>query len=147
MSVLPTTTKTFKGNAVDVEISGTSAERNNLNVISVSNENIKAVVKGNRSEIGGMTSADFIAKAEVSNITSAGDYELLLTLECVKSNVDFEYTIYPDKVTVGFDRIVSKTFELDAYVPNIKAEDGYLKGEAEVTVRTITISGPEEKVE
>ena len=147
VSVFPTTTITFKDIAVDVEISGTSAERNNLNVISVSNENIKALVKGNRSEIGGMTSADFIAKAEVSNITSAGDYELLLTLECVKNNVDFEYTIYPDKVTVGFDRIVSKTFELDAYVPNIKAEDGYLKGEAEVTVPTITISGPEEKVE
>lgn len=147
VSVFPTTTITFKDIPVDVAIEGTSAERNSLNVISISEENIKAVIKGNRSEIGGMTSADFVAKAEVSNITSAGDYELLLTLECIKGNVDFEYSIYPEKVTVGFDRIVTKTFDLTAEIPNIKAADGYLKGEAEVTIPLITISGPEEKVE
>lgn len=146
ISVFPTTTINLRDIEVNVDIAGTSAERNNLSVISIDDQNVSASVTGSRSAIGGLSSTDFIAKAEIEDVTAAGEYELLLTLECKKPNVDFQYTINPEKVKVSFDRIVSKNFELTADVPNIKAEDGYLKGKAEVAVASITISGPEEKV-
>ena len=146
VSAYPTATVNYRNVEISVDLTGTVAEKNRLSVINIGEDTVKATVKGQRSSIGGLSSSDFVAKPEIIDVTEAGEYELKLNLECKNKNIDFEYTLVPDKVKVSFDKIISKNFELTADIPNIRAADGYLKGVAEVTTPTITITGPEERV-
>lgn len=146
VSAYPTTTVTYRNIAVEVDLEGSVAERNRLSVIDMSEQTVKATIKGQRASIGGLSSSDFIAKPEITEVNDAGEYELKLNIECKDKNADFEYTVVPDKIKVSFDKIISKSFDLTADIPNIVAADGYLKGNAEVTTPSITITGPEERV-
>jgi len=146
VSAYPTTTVTYRNIAVEVDLEGTVAERNRLSVIDMSEQTVKATIKGQRASIGGLSSSDFVAKPEITEVNDAGEYELKLNIECKDKNADFEYTVVPDKIKVSFDKIISKSFDLTADIPNIVAADGYLKGNAEVTTPSITITGPEERV-
>lgn len=146
VSAYPTTTVTYRNIAVEVDLEGSVAERNRLSVIDMSEQTVKATIKGQRASIGGLSSSDFVAKPEITEVNDAGEYELKLNIECKDKNADFEYTVVPDKIKVSFDKIISKSFDLTADIPNIVAADGYLKGNAEVTTPSITITGPEERV-
>ncbi|MBQ8727526.1 MAG: hypothetical protein IJY83_03435 [Oscillospiraceae bacterium] len=146
VSAYPTTTVTYRNIAVEVDLEGTVAERNRLSVIDMSEQTVKATIKGQRASIGGLSSSDFVAKPEITEVNDAGEYELKLNIECKDKDADFEYTVVPDKIKVSFDKIISKSFDLTADIPNIVAADGYLKGNAEVTTPSITITGPEERV-
>ncbi|MBQ5315439.1 MAG: hypothetical protein J6J52_05415 [Oscillospiraceae bacterium] len=146
VSAYPTTTVTYRNIAVEVDLEGSVAERNRLSVIDMSEQTVKATIKGQRASIGGLSSSDFIAKPEITEVNDSGEYELKLNIECKDKNADFEYTVVPDKIKVSFDKIISKSFDLTADIPNIVAADGYLKGNAEVTTPSITITGPEERV-
>ena len=146
VSAYPTTTVTYRNIAVEVDLEGTAAERNRLSVIDMSEQTVKATIKGQRASIGGLSSSDFVARPEITEVNDAGEYELKLNIECKDKNADFEYTVVPDKIKVSFDKIISKSFDLTADIPNIVAADGYLKGDAEVTTPSITITGPEERV-
>lgn len=146
VSAYPTTTVTYRNIAVEVDLEGTVAERNRLSVIDMSEQTVKATIKGQRASIGGLSSSDFVARPEITEVNDAGEYELKLNIECKDKDADFEYTVVPDKIKVSFDKIISKSFDLTADIPNIVAADGYLKGDAEVTTPSITITGPEERV-
>lgn len=146
VSAYPTTTVTYRNIAVEVDLEGSAAERNRLSVINMSEQTVKATIKGQRASIGGLSASDFVAKPEITEVTDSGEYELKLNIECKDKNADFEYTVVPDKIKVSFDKIISKSFDLTADIPNIVAADGYLKGDAEVTTPSITITGPEERV-
>ncbi len=146
VSAYPTTTVTYRNIAVEVDLEGTVAERNRLSVIDMSEQTVKATIKGQRASIGGLSSSDFVARPEITEVNDAGEYELKLNIECKDKDADFEYTVVPDKIKVSFDKIISKSFDLTADIPNIVAADGYLKGNAEVTTPSITITGPEERV-
>ncbi len=146
VSAYPTTTVTYRNIAVEVDLEGSVAERNRLSVIDMSEQTVKATIKGQRASIGGLSSSDFVAKPEITEVNDAGEYELKLNIECKDKDADFEYTVVPDKIKVSFDKIISKSFDLTADIPNIVAADGYLKGNAEVTTPSITITGPEERV-
>ena len=146
VSAYPTTTVTYRNIAVEVDLEGSVAERNRLSVIDMSEQTVKATIKGQRASIGGLSSSDFVARPEITEVNDAGEYELKLSIECKDKDADFEYTVVPDKIKVSFDKIISKSFDLTADIPNIVAADGYLKGDAEVTTPSITITGPEERV-
>lgn len=146
VSAYPTTTVTYRNIAVEVDLEGSAAERNRLSVINMSEQTVKATIKGQRASIGGLSASDFVARPEITEVTDSGEYELKLNIECKDKNADFEYTVVPDKIKVSFDKIISKSFDLTADIPNIVAADGYLKGDAEVTTPSITITGPEERV-
>ena len=146
VSAYPTTTVTYRNIAVEVDLEGSVAERNRLSVINMSEQTVKATIKGQRASIGGLSASDFVARPEITEVTDSGEYELKLNIECKDKNADFEYTVVPDKIKVSFDKIISKSFDLTADIPNIVAADGYLKGDAEVTTPSITITGPEERV-
>ena len=146
VSAYPTTTVTYRNIAVEVDLEGSVAERNRLSVIDMSEQTVKATIKGQRASIGGLSSSDFVAKPEITEVNDAGEYELKLGIECKDKDADFEYTVVPDKIKISFDKILSKSFDLTADIPNIVAADGYLKGNAEVTTPSITITGPEERV-
>lgn len=145
ITIYPTTPKTISNIPVEVDITGTSAEENGLSVINYETRNVTVTIQGNRSSIGSLSADDLTASAVVENVTSAGEKNLKINVTSKKSDVKFEVTnINPSTMTVMFDRIDTREFEVSVEAPNIKAAEGmYMdSNDFKCTPSTIEISGP-----
>ena len=145
ITIYPTTPKTISNIPVEIDITGTSAEENGLSVISYETKKVNVTIKGNRSSIGSLSADDLTAQAVVENVTSAGEKNLKINVTAKKSDVKFEVTnVSPATMTVMFDRIDTREFELSVEAPNVKASDGmYMdSNEFKCTPSVIEISGP-----
>lgn len=145
ITIYPTTPKTFSNIPLEIDITGTSAEDNDLSVISSSAQNVTVTIKGDRSRIGSLTEKDLKAKAIIGNVNSAGEKTLNISVESNDSNVKFEVTeIRPSKVDVMFDSIDTREYELSVNAPDITAaKDLYMdKSEFKVSPSVIEITGP-----
>lgn len=150
ITIYPTTPKTFTNIPIEIDITGTSAEENGLSVISSNAKNVNVTIKGNRSSIGVLTADDFVAKAVVENVNSAGEKELEIQVLSKKSNIEFEVTsLRPSTVKAVFDSIDTREFEVSAEAPNIKAAEGFYmdSGDFKCTPSTIEISGPSKQLD
>ncbi|MFR0880674.1 MAG: YbbR-like domain-containing protein [Oscillospiraceae bacterium] len=145
ITIYPTTPKTISNIPVEIDITGTSAEENGLSVISYETKKVNVTIKGNRSSIGSLSADDLTAQAVVENVTSAGEKNLKINVTAKKSDVKFEVTnVSPATMTVMFDSIDTREFELSVEAPNVKASDGmYMdSNEFKCTPSVIEISGP-----
>ncbi len=150
ITIYPTTPKTLSNIPLEIDITGTSAEENDLSVISASAKNVTVTIKGERSRIGSLTADDLVAKAVIENVNSAGEKSLNINVTGKNSDVKFEVTeIKPSKVDVMFDRIDTREYDLTVNAPNITAADGlYMdKSEFKVTPSVIEITGPSKQLD
>lgn len=150
ITIYPTTPKTLSNIPLEIDITGTSAEENDLSVISASAKNVTVTIKGERSRIGSLTADDLIAKAVIENVNSAGEKSLNINVTGKDSDVKFEVTeIKPSKVDVMFDRIDTREYDLTVNAPNITAADGlYMdKSEFKVNPSVIEITGPSKQLD
>lgn len=150
ITIYPTTPKTLSNVPLEIDITGTSAEENDLSVISASAKNVTVTIKGERSRIGSLTADDLVAKAVIENVNSAGEKSLNISVTGKDSDVKFEVTdIKPSKVDVMFDRIDTREYDLTVNAPNITAADGlYMdKSEFKVTPSVIEITGPSKQLD
>lgn len=150
ITIYPTTPKTLSNVPLEIDITGTSAEENDLSVISASAKNVTVTIKGERSRIGSLTADDLTAKAVIENVNSAGEKSLNISVTGKDSDVKFEVTdIKPSKVDVMFDRIDTREYDLTVNAPNITAADGlYMdKSEFKVTPSVIEITGPSKQLD
>lgn len=124
ITIYPTTPKTFSNVPLEIDITGTSAESNGLSVIKSSDSKVNVTVMGNRSSIGNLKADDLIAEAVVENVNDSGEKSLKIEVSCKDKHVNLEVTeIKPSTVTVMFDRISSREFEVSVEAPNIKAAE------------------------
>ncbi len=131
---------------ITVDLDGSYAQANQLEVMSVSTETITVKVSGNRGQIGDMTADDLLAQVDVSNVMLAKEYNLSVDIESL-SNKEFEIvSINPSTVTVSFDKIISKEFDVEVDDTNVHIASGYMSGDATVTTGTITVTGPQDRI-
>lgn len=145
ITIYPTTPKTLSNIPVEINVTGTSAEANGLSVISYETKKVNVTIKGDRSSIGSLSSEDFKASPIIENVTSAGEKILKISVKSNKPDIEFEVTdISPSTMTVMFDRIDTRKYELSVVAPNIKAAEGlYMDSEDfSCSPSTIEISGP-----
>ncbi len=148
--IYPTTPKTFTNVPIEIDITGTSAEENDLSVISSDAKTVTVTIKGNRSSIGSLTEDDLVAKAVVENVNSAGEKELDINVTGKKSNIKFEVTsIKPSTLKVMFDNIDTREFEVSVQAPNLTAAEGLYMDNSDFkcTPDTIEISGPSKQLD
>ncbi|MGN1480611.1 CdaR family protein, partial [Porcipelethomonas sp.] len=125
ITIYPTTPKTISNIPVEVDITGTSAEENGLSVISYETKKVTVTLQGNRSSIGSLSADDLTASAVVENVTSAGEKNLKINVTAKKSDVKFEVTkVSPASMTVMFDKIDTREFDVTVEAPKIKAAEG-----------------------
>ncbi len=145
ITIYPTTPKTLSNIPLTIDITGTSAEENDLSVISSTIKNVTVTIKGDRSRIGSLTAEDLSASAVIENVNSAGKHSLNISVKSKDTDIKFDVTeIKPSKVEVMFDKIDTREYELSVNAPNITADDGlYMdRSEFKVTPSTIEITGP-----
>lgn len=150
ITIYPTTPKTLSNIPLEIDITGTSAEENDLSVISASAKNVTVTIKGERSRIGSLTADDLAARAVIENVNSPGEKSLNISVTGKDSDVKFEVTeIKPSKVDVMFDKIDTREYNLSVNAPNITAADGlYMdKSEFKVNPAVIEITGPSKQLD
>jgi YbbR domain-containing protein len=145
----PDTPKTISNIDLEVDISGTSAEENDLSIISQDVDKVKVQVTGDRTQYSNLKSENLIAHAVVENVTQAGRYQLSIEVTSL-DGTDFDVeSIEPAYVTVDFDKYVTKEVPIVVDAPNIKVKDGYImdEGSPQISPSTISITGPQSKVD
>lgn len=150
ITIYPTTPKTLSDIPVEVDITGTSAEYNGLSVINYDTKTVNVTIKGNRSSIGSLSEEDLVAKAVIENVSTAGEKKLNISVSSKQTNVKFEVTnISPSTLTVMFDKIDTREFEVSAEAPNVTAAENLSmdKSDFKCTPDTVEISGPSKQLD
>lgn len=139
------TTRTVHDVPVVVDLHGTIAESNGLDVVDTETKYVDVRINGASYEIGKLTPDNFRATLSVTDVTEPGVYtDLSVDVERVDTNYDFRIlSVSPNSLSMEFDKMSTKTFELGKAIPNIQAKDGYLIDTISVTPSTIAISGPD----
>lgn len=140
----PSTYDTIRNVPVTVDLTDTIAQKSGLSLLDTEEQYIDVRVKGKTFYVGRLSADDFTATVNLTSVTSPGTYSLEVKVEAKESDGDFEIVSNePQKLELSFDRLETKTFTLEAYVPNVTASDGYIIDQYTVSPAEITISGPE----
>lgn len=145
--VSPETDETIYDVPVNVVLYDTAAERMGLQIVDGTDQTVSVKVHGNRRRISGLTADDVSLTASLSSVTGAGVFELPVIGSKV-SGVDFEIVgISPATISVKFDRLVTKSFEVELDLEGVNVADGYMREEAVVSPLEVTVTGPQEDVD
>jgi len=129
------------------------AENDNLNVVSIDGVPVDEFtatvrVKGNNVTVGSLTKSDIqVYGANLGNIVTSGTYTVTLLAKQVgiKNNYDI-VSLNPSEVTVVVDRNIIKEFTLESMI-EASAPSDYYKGNPDFSVKTVSVSGPEQSVQ
>lgn len=146
----PIIPETYYNVPISIAMEGTRAEASGYQPISQTEETVTVYIKGERGEIGNMKSEELIAVASAENVMYATEYRLPLTIESTTGK-EFEVEkIEPASVTVTFDKIITKEFEVTTKLSGVRAAEGYIMGDEEdiaIVPNTVNVTGPAEIIE
>ncbi len=146
ITVYPTVEKPVYNVPVEIILDDTYAQSNQLDVISVSHQTVNITITGKRGQIGDLNAEDLKAVADVSNVMLPKEYRLTMNIES-DSNKEFEVlSIDPPSISVVFDKIVTREFEISPLTENVKIASGYMSGDPIITPNKVTVTGPQDAV-
>ncbi len=144
VNIYPTTPKSFTDIPVEVDLTGTMAEANGLSAVSCDTKTVNVTLVGDRSRIGNLKTEDLVAHVQIGNLSSAGEYDMNLSVEST-NGITFEVdSITPSTAKVKLDKIETRTFDVEASFPNIRVTSGHALDAEDVVVEpsTVEIIGP-----
>lgn len=147
VNVYPTITEDVYGVDVKVEIAGSYAESVELQPVSVGTQTVNVRIEGKRSEIAEISAEDLVAYVNVDNVTSAREYKLPVEVKSVDGRAFDVLSVSPSNVAVKFDKIITKSFEVEPDISSISVMPGYFKDKISVTPSTISITGPQNQID
>lgn len=125
MTLYPSIPKTIENIPLDIDITGTSAAENGLSVISCDIDSVDVQIRGNRAQIGNLSSDNLKASIVADNVTSAGTKTLAIEITCKDKNIAFEVqSKSPETATVVFDKYDTREFPVTPEIPNITFAEG-----------------------
>lgn len=142
ISVYPTMERSIYNVPVTISLEDTYAQANQLDVISMTPKTVNVTISGKRGQIGDLKTEDLTAVLDASNVMMAREYNLSMNIECSTGKTFDVVSIEPSAISVTFDKIVSKEFEITPQLENVKIASGYMSGDPIVTPSTVTVTGP-----
>lgn len=157
VSAYPTIDRVIYNVPVTVEMQGTYAEAHNFQVVGQNVTMVNVYIKGERGEIGDLTSDELKVTASAENVINADGYSLPLEVECT-SGKSFSITkIAPsdqpgaaiEYVTVDFDEIITKEITIRPLMDNVHIAQGYISDADDVVIAPdrIEITGPKDEID
>lgn len=118
-----------------------------LSVIEGGETTVKVVISGSRTIIGGVTAEDITIAPSLSGVSGAGKYDLKLIPTNV-SGKNFEIvSVYPETVSVKFDKYVDKPIRIDyEIIGDYNIPDEYLQEQVYVEPAEVILTGPEKDI-
>lgn len=121
-------------NTDDIEID------NGLTIYSGYSNTINITVRGRKNEISGITAEDFNVTADVKSIKSVGEYTLPVAVTIDKDAAIVSRSV--ESVTVLVDKKETRTLDVKTKYGELIIESEYSLGDPELSVETITVTGP-----
>ena len=146
--VNPNTESVVKNIPIRIDLSGTSAERLGLEIVSDEVLLANVTVTGDRTVIGSLNSDDIDVSAILSGISEPGTYsDIQLQVRKSSAGKSFEIeTCSPSTITLKFDRKTTKTLPVSLELNELTVADGYMLEEIITSPTSITVTGPENDV-
>ena len=138
---------TYEKKFTGVEIKynmGTLGEKG-YKIVSGKNTTVDVTVTGTRREVSEMTVEDIVARADLSNISNAGEYPVKINVS-TPGNTNVK-DVYPYELNLYIDTPVQKSFVVNVEMHNLAMGDPSLKIRNSIlSVNEVWVSGPEEEV-
>lgn len=148
VTVNPDQSVTIENIPVTISLDKSAAKEQGLDVIWGDDATVSVLVRGRRYKVGALTAANFQAVADVSNVTSAGEYDLNVSVTKVSDDPDYEIVSNQSlTIRARFDHVVSQEFPLYAQANGISAQDGFILDNVYATTDSVTLTGPQSDIE
>lgn len=109
-------------------------------------DTVSIVVKGKRSVVEKLTAEDFIAEADLSQVSITNAVQIMVKpVKDVDEN-DYSITVVDNTMVITLDDKVKKSFPIKINTAGT-VEEGYAISELSCTPNIITVEGPESSVE
>lgn len=145
----PMTSKVVRNIPITYNLTNTPAASLGLEVVKVEPETVSVTAEGKRYRISGLSAEDFTVDFSAATVEAAGTYTLNLRVSLASQMDDGETTfiVHPNTVTVTFDKVASKTLDLDAQAPNVTAQEGYILESPVASPDQVVVRGPQQYIE
>lgn len=140
----PITTKRYTNIKVNM-INGEKLIEGGMTYNVESGENVDIIVKGNKSVINRLTKADFIAEADLSQLSELGTVHIQVTASRFADQLDIDLGS-TQVVHVDLEEIFTKSVKV-VINPTGEPADGYVIGSTSSSPSLIDVEGPKSKVE
>ena len=120
-----------------------------LDTIEITPNQVDAIVYGGLSEVSRLTPEDLKATIEIPyNLTQGGTYNLNLIQANRSSESEYRVEYSPKRVQVRLDRLVQKSFDVEAVITGLSVPSGFILDERQViTPQKMDISGPQAELD
>nr|WP_283243557.1 CdaR family protein [Feifania hominis] len=141
----PETEKAFKNIPVRIEFAQNNPARDELSIISSKNQKIEISVRGRRSVLDNIQSAEIIAWVDLDDVTEPGEYSLPVQITMPVGDLLIERKT-PSSILVRVDRIVMSEIPVQVSVSGEIDDNNYLRGQTTTDLKTIEVTGPEQEL-
>ena len=143
----PQRTMNVNGVPISINTQGTIVDTLGMEIVSDSHpKDVTVVVNGPSYIVGSLKSSDILVTASLSNVTESGTFELELTAQRNSGKTGYSFiSVNPNKITVSFDVVDQKSFDLEVIAKGAEAAEGLLIGQLSVSdslYSSIQIKGP-----
>ncbi len=133
---------------IDLNYSQNNYENLGLDVVSMSVNSVNVKISGARGVVAEVSKEDIVVYPYITGIDSAGNYEFALTAENLSPLKDYSIdSLSTDSVIIYLDKIITKEIPITIDLSNIAVAEEFLVGVSFTNPQTISITGPEYKVE
>ncbi len=140
-------TTTIHDVPINMQYRASAYQSMGLDVIETDISTVDVSVTGPRSVTGDLTADDIIIYPSITGIDGAGTYTFLLTSDKTSNISNFTINSFShDSVTVRLDKLVSKEFPVEVDISSVVVDQNYMADRPSTNPSTITVTGPEYKV-
>lgn len=140
IQVFPTIEKEINNVSVEAHLTDYMI-RNNLQIVNDVNQTVNIKIQGKRYDISRLDTQDFYASVDLSEVTSAGKYNVALEV-FAKTNEDYTLLeVEPKTLSLEIDKIITKEFPITGTAPDISLPEGFYADDVTTSPETISVTG------
>ncbi len=140
IQVFPTIEKEINNVSVEAHLTDYMI-RNNLQIVNDVNQTVNIKIQGKRYDISRLDTQDFYASVDLSEVTSAGKYNVALEV-FAKTNEDYTLLeVEPKTLSLEIDKIITKEFPITGTAPDISLPEGFYVDDVTTSPETISVTG------
>ena len=132
-----------KGIPVSIDVEGSVLGSLGLSVIQEKQEYVNVEVQGETYILGNLENDDIKVRAQLSNISSPGVYDLRLEGMDVKNKGFKVISIKPETIKIKVDRLTTKHLPVELNLSGVTIPQGYYLENETISPAEVVITGPE----
>lgn len=140
IQVFPTVEKEVNNITVEAHLTDYMIQ-NNLQIVNDVDQTVNIKIQGKRYDISRLDSQDFYATVDLSEVTSAGKYNVSLEVMAKTNEAYTVLEVEPKTILLEIDKIITKEFPITGTAPDISLPEGFYADDVTTSPETISVTG------